>query len=615
MPDKGSHAENTVIKENWYDLKPFKEQIAKYIKTRKDNLGHHSRMYEIYNILYKTIFSGSLESDAVRRYPFIKEMFNVYKSALIEACLPGYSALLETEARNATSVFLMPELKKVMTEQFKSIALIENLTSCTLNDWIMKGEAVAWVKLKQTTERYREKETVTDLETGQDLIQFKVETGVTYEDLVIDPIDPLDFYVDAVDYLRNPKSAVKIIRTYISPRDLLTDTTSYPELSQEDKEAIIQKKAGYHYANDYYRQYQESYSQSKTSENQIEVLTYMGDYVTQCGKLLTNIKVILVEDTVALLEYNGVDTPQIVYAPYFIDRETHRGVSPLACAIPLDDLANRCVDLFISNLDEVSNPIMMYSAGSIPPNDLKNFRNKRELQYNNGIGTKPEWYAPPEISPNGMNLLEVVLNQQKEVLGLNKYMSGDTTGAVRTAQESQILFQKANARMRVETDVFSYRFLLPLMSTFYAFNRELALSVGHPLNDIYANPELMVTISTGASKADTEGETQKLLQVLGMPAISQPIFQWAAESGNMMTAVRYLMAKVGLTDADNILGLADHPELVPPPQGFDSSNEDMQPGVNDIQPEETDGNSAIQQIMNAYNDEPIQEEQGDMLNG
>ena len=567
MTEKGSHADNVVIKENWYDLNQYSDEITKYVIDRRNNLGNHARMYKIYDILYRSIFTGAEGTDKRKRYPFLKEMYNVYKSALIEACLPGYSALLNADARNASSVFLTPKLKEVMINQFKSIALIENLTSTSLVNWILKGEAVLFMKLKQTTERYREKETVSDLESGEDLIQFKVETGVTYEDIVIEDIDPLDFYVDALDYKKDPKAAAKVIRTYISARDLLTDKTNYPKLSEEDKKAIIQKKA----SNDVYANIKahngEDYSISKTAANQIEVLTFMGDYVTQDGKLLTNVKAVVVEDKLGLLEYNGVDSLQIIYAPYMVDRDTHRGVSPLASVIPLDDLSNRCIDLFISNIDEVSNPILMYQCGSLPLNENKKFRETREIQYNDGISTQPSFFSPPEISPNGMNLLQVILGEQKEVLGLNKYMSGDTSGAVRTAQESQILFQKANARMRVETDVFSYNFLLPLISNFYAFNRELALAVGHPLDDIYANPELMVTISTGASRADSEGEVNKLLQILQMPAISQPIAQWCAETNNMPLFIRYVMSKMGLTDADNILGLLNNPEEVPPIPG------------------------------------------------
>lgn len=589
---KGSHAENVVIKEDWYDLNKYKDEIKKYIVDRKYDLGHHSTMEKVYNTLYRSIFTGAQGTDIKERYPFLKEIFNVYKSALIEACLPGYSALMEVEGRNSKSVLLAPEVKKVMTDQFKGIALIEKLSDKVLLDWILKGEAVAFIKLKQTTERYREKETVTNAETGEEIMQFKVETGVTYEDLEIETIDPLDFYVDAVDYQHNPKSAAKIIRSWTSSRELLTDKTNYPLLTDEQKMAIIRKNSevgsGYPYiytgSNN-----SDNLSYSKTAEKQIEVLTYLGDYVTKDGKLLTNIKAIAVEGELALIEYNGVDSLQVIYAPYTIDRETHRGVSPLCSVIPLNRLANKCIDLFLSNMDEVSNPILLYTGGSLAPNALKTFRDNRELEYNDGIGTKPEFWGPPEISPNGMSLLDIVLNQQKEMLGLNKYMSGDTTGSVRTAQESQILFQKANARMRVETDAFSYKFLLPLISSFYAFNRELALAVGHPLNDIYSNPELMITISTGASKADTEGEFQRLMQILGMPAISQSMFQYAAESGNMDVAIKYIMAKAGLTDADNILELIqEQPPMVDEEIPTESPIEDMPPEA--------------MEMLNAYNE-------------
>ena len=86
---KGSHAENVVIKEDWYDLNKYKDEIRKYIVDRKYDLGHHSNMEKTYNTLYRAIFTGAQGTDIKERYPFLKEIFNVYKSALIEACLAG----------------------------------------------------------------------------------------------------------------------------------------------------------------------------------------------------------------------------------------------------------------------------------------------------------------------------------------------------------------------------------------------------------------------------------------------------------------------------------------------------------------------------------------------
>ena len=151
--------------------------------------------------------------------------------------------------------------------------------------------------------------------------------------------------------------------------------------------------------------------------------------------------------------------------------------------------------------------------------------------------------------------MDMILNQSKNVLGLNNYMAGNTDGAVRTARESAILTQKANARMRVETDVFSYNFMLSLFVSFYAFNRELALSLEEPLDEIYADPKLKVAISTNASRADKEGELQRLMQMLQLP-IAQMIFS-NLQPDQVVLAVRYLMAKAELTDADNLLELID----------------------------------------------------------
>ena len=278
-----SHAENVVIKENWYDLNKYKDELTKFIKDKKRDLGRHSSMLKNYNILYRSIFAGAEESDE-ERFPFAKEMFNTMKSILIEACVPGYSAIMECEGRNSHSILEAPKLKKVMTDQFKNIALIEKITDKAFFDWFLKGEVCAFIKLKQTTERYREKETLSDEETGEKILSFKVETGVTYEDLDVEFIDPLDLYIDAIDYEQDPKGCPKMIRSYISSRELLTNKTNYKLLSDEDKQAIIKKytnkDTGYPFI---YASPVEGETFSKTSDNQIEVITYRGDYVTNDG--------------------------------------------------------------------------------------------------------------------------------------------------------------------------------------------------------------------------------------------------------------------------------------------------------------------------------------------
>lgn len=579
---QSSHAENYVVKEDWYDLSKYHDELRTFILNRRPGMGNHQQMFDNYEYLYRAVFSGAEEAD-VERYTSAKENFNVYKSAIIEACLPGYSALVDISGRDPHSILASPHVKAAMIEQLKEICAVEKLSDQPLFDWILKGEVVLFINLKQTTERYREKEVVSDEATGQDIISFKVETGVTYDDLDIEVIDPFDFYVDAVDYARDPKGTPKIIRSFITSKELLTNKSDYPLLTEYDKQTIIQKRvqrqSGYPYVYAGYADNSGDLTYSKTNDKQIEVLTYRGDYVTKDGKLLTNIKVRIVENQLAYAEYSGVDTCQIIYAPYIIDRETHRGISPLASIIPINRLANKCIDLFVSNMDEVSNPVLMYPKGTIPPNQQRTWRQSRQIEYIEGLGGGIQWFTPPEISPNGMALLQAIIQQNKDMLGLNNYMAGDTSGAVRTAQESQILFQKANARMRVETDVFSYKVLLPLMVNFYAFNRELALACDRPLKQIYADPALKVSISTGTAKADKEGERLRLMELLNLPLTQMMASNWTPEQ--VVIALRYLMAKQDVTDFDNLLELFDEdgnptypeitegpeePEVIPPQQ-------------------------------------------------
>lgn len=547
--------ETVEYKEEYYNVKEYKDEIGSFIKQKRVELDVLSGMESNYTTLKKSIFAGSSDSDE-ERYPHAAEMFKVYKSAIIESSLSGYSALLEITGRDAYSTLKVPELKDTMTNQFKRMSLLEKLSGDTVDDWLLKGEAVSFIKLKKTKEEYRTKSTMVDQKTGQEVASFKVKQFVTYQDTDIERIDPLDFYIDAYDYKNDPRGAAKIVRTWISSKELLT-SNAYPFLTKEDKENIIASVgrngsgANYQYA---YDTSSVNQLRNRTDVGKIEVLTFYGDYITSDNKVLRNIKAILVGGIIADAKYSAVNTNRIIYAAYKVDERTHRSVSPLACSEVVNRLVNRVTDMFIKNLDDASNPIIIYPKGSLSSNQIKEIRAKRQCEYND-VATMPQFYAPPVAATQGLELIRMVLEQNKNVLGLNNYLAGNTDGAVRTARESSILFQKANARMRVETDVFSYNFMLALFVSFYAFNRELALSLGQPLEEIYTDTKLRVSISTNASRADKEGELQRLMNMLQLP-IAQMIFS-NLQPDQVVLAVRYLMAKAELHDADNLLELID----------------------------------------------------------
>lgn len=581
--------ETITSKEQWYDLTPYRDEIASYIRKKKVSLDCISVMEKEYNRLYRTVYAGSEEADT-ERFPHSAEIFKVYKAAVIEACLQGYSALFVPKGKDAYSVLKIPELSEVMIDQFKSMALIENLTDETLDDWILKGEACGFIKLKATKEEYRIKETLADEKTGEPIVRFTLREGVEYEDIDFERIDPLDVYIDANDYKRDPLGCAKIVRSFITPETLLL-SNSYPLLSKEIKKDIAEKfnmataSTTYSPESNYIT---EGISYSSTKAAQIEVLTFRGDYVTTDGKVLKNIIAVTVNNQIADLKYSEVSTNRFIYAAYKVDRRTHRGISPMASSSPVNKLLNRAIDMFLKNLEDVSNPYILYAKGSVSKQDYAAFKREKRLEYNENI-SKPEFWAPPPAAMQGLELLNLILNQNKNMLGLNSYISGDASGAVRTAKETAALIQRSNARMRVETDVFSYNFMLRLFTSFYAFNRELALAAGHPLNEIYADPRLKVSISTNAARADEQGELNMLMQMLNLP-IAQMIFSNLTPQQTVL-ALRYLMAKAGLKDADNLLELVDE-----------------QGNTTELYPTDANGNAIDQSMDELPQEQPIEQQ-------
>lgn len=576
------------VKEQYYDLNKYADEVAEFVVKKKADLDVLSNMQSKYRELKDAIFSGTVTSDDLR-FPQAAEVYKVYKSAILESSLSGYSALLDTSGYDGYSVLRAPELKKVMTEQFKRMSLLERISGDTVDDWILKGEAVSLIKLKEKKEEYRVKNVLKDATTGEDILKFTMKQINSYQDLDIERIDPLDFFVDAYDYQKDPRGCAKIVRSFIDAKTLLT-SDAYPLLSEDQKAAIITgvgRNGGGGFSFNWGPLSRPTgYDKNKTDTKKIEVFTYYGDYITRDHKVLINIKAVVVDNMIADIKYSNVNTNRIIYAAYKVDEDTHRGITPIATSLPINKLVNRVIDLFITNLDFLANPLMIFTKGSMTLQQAKDAIKRRLLEYNAvGPEDKPTFWSPPPATTTGLQLMEVILNQNKNVLGLNNYMAGSTDGAVRTARESSIIFQRANARMRVETDVFNYNYMLPLFVAYYTFNRELALVVDRPLAEIYTDPQLKASISTNASKADKEGELNRLMQMLQLP-IAQMIFANLTPQ-QVVLAVRYLMAKADLTDMDNLLELQEESADTPTRPEIDLTSV----GVIPEQPKEQQGNN------------------------
>ena len=77
--------ERITKKEQWYDVKKYKDEIRQFVISKRNCLNQTSKIYNTYKRLYRTVYAGTEEAD-IERFPHTAEIFKVYKAALIEAC-------------------------------------------------------------------------------------------------------------------------------------------------------------------------------------------------------------------------------------------------------------------------------------------------------------------------------------------------------------------------------------------------------------------------------------------------------------------------------------------------------------------------------------------------
>ena len=112
--------ETISTKEQWYDLTQYKSEIETFVIKKRQQLDKHSNMQKVSDALYRICYSGSTEAER-ERFPFAAELFKVYKTALIESSLSGYSALVEVNGEDAQNVLKAPKVKEAMTLQLKAM--------------------------------------------------------------------------------------------------------------------------------------------------------------------------------------------------------------------------------------------------------------------------------------------------------------------------------------------------------------------------------------------------------------------------------------------------------------------------------------------------------------
>ena len=78
--------ETITVKEQYYDLTKYKDEVASFVVKKRNDLDVTSKMRSMYDSLRDVIFAGGTTSDK-ERFPHAAEVFKIYKSAIIASSL------------------------------------------------------------------------------------------------------------------------------------------------------------------------------------------------------------------------------------------------------------------------------------------------------------------------------------------------------------------------------------------------------------------------------------------------------------------------------------------------------------------------------------------------
>ena len=414
-----------------------------------------------------------------------------------------------------------------MIYDWYNINLLKEIDKANV-DWAIKGEAAFFIQWKQ--EVYQKTTDVTneyvDEETGEVIREtVKVREDVpVFECVEAKSIDPHSLYFDKsqVDDWNNCR---KIYRDFV-PLEKVLANQNY-NLTSEEKKKL--------------RDLVKNHNKEKTAPltrkvdqetviygNTVEVLEFEGTYVMQDGETIQRAEATVIAGQF-LSQFKESDKPQSPYIwdAYMRRPDTGRGQSPLKIPAILNDVENMVMDLMVRCYHLVVNPPFLAPKGAFKP----------AIKVSPGMPIEYEAFINENQRPErldfsggfqGYNLLDFTRNKIENATGITQYMQGSQDGSVRTAAEASYIHSGASMRMAREAYKFSHRILYPLVRKYALFKkvfdtRDMQVrtedGIYSEVNEAVRSGRYKFIIGGSQSAVEREAETQKIFQILSLPAV------------------------------------------------------------------------------------------------
>lgn len=482
--------------------------------------------------ILKELYPAMNESTGkLNKIPSLYEQYKTYTSAIQRACYSSYDAILDIEGQDQRSNNLASTYKASIVYDWYNINLMKTLDECQ-EDWAKKGEAACVVCWKEdiTEIKVGVPTIITDEYGMPKLIREQVAQPIqTFAAVDVKRIDPHNLYFDKAQ-VDNWQSCRKIYRDFVALENILANT-SY-ELTKREKDALSEMVYGN-------KKEVDNLHKAKIDEytrvisNCVEVLEFEGDFIDpDTHEVFRNMEATVVAGKyLARFQESNKPKSSIIWACYMPRPDTGRGQSPLRIPQILNAVQNACADLTMQAWK-----LSVYPTFLAPKGAFTNYVEVRPgvpVEYDSSVlmGQPPQRLDFSQ-GMRGFDFSDFFQRKMENATGINQYMQGQNDGVVRTASESSFIHAGATMRMNREAHLFSHNFLYPLVRLYALYKKvfdtndsDIKLANGEfaKVNDEVRNGNYTFIIGGSQSAIEREAETNKLFQVLGLPAFQSLI--------------------------------------------------------------------------------------------
>lgn len=437
----------TMFTSFYTDLTP---SIAEYKVTKK-------HLYEFWK-KKKQEKKNSDDNDEEFISSKVYEQFETYAAQLKNRCATNIETIFGAEGNTEKDHANSPVFKSFIEDKLEKMEYL-SIYPEGIKDFIEKGGFYTFVKWeKEVKEVKRVVKFDIDTQTeatpeSKNIIDKRItKTIVVKDDAKVIPLDPFSVVFDK-NRIDDWDKCSKIVKTWMAPHDILAiENYTISDSIKDILEKIAKSDPDESPIAD------EEISQDALNGNMVEVLDFWGDYIAPDGKYLSNWHIVVVgRMEVVCFEKNPILINPITRCVFKIDPDTKREISPITVAVFLNKIKSDVYGKVLKGLDYALDPCHI-TNGKFGIKGEEKAKPGKIIELLNGTQDVQIIYSiDGKGLPINMEAMPMLDNDIESATGINKYLTGDTTGVkVDFATEASGIMGGSQVRINKEVDNINY---------------------------------------------------------------------------------------------------------------------------------------------------------------